>query len=131
MKKIMSLAAFSILLLVGCKDGNNEFNGGWKLISGESNSPYLLEINCDKTCHLTSRTINHGVWSVDESEWVRSDDTISNSGISLTLKDGELSNGKAIYQKIVTNSISSMMKEKEQLDDKQRANDFMRKLDGN
>jgi major membrane immunogen (membrane-anchored lipoprotein) len=131
MKKIISLALFSAILLTGCKGDGNEFNGAWKQINGSSDSPYLLEINCSDTCHVTSRSINNGNWAVIEADWLISDGTINHSGMSLEFNNGKLYGGNLVYQKIDSNNISSMMQEKERMDDKQRANDFMKKLEGN
>lgn len=131
MKKIISLALFSVVILTGCKGEGDEFNGAWKLLNDSPNAPYLLEINCSETCHVTSRSINDGKWTVIESDWLISNNTISHSGTSLDLKDGKLSRGSLTYQKIDSSSVSSMMQEKERMDDKQRANDFMKKLEGN
>ncbi|TLI90753.1 hypothetical protein [Escherichia sp. E4736] len=130
MKKFISVVFLSVMSLSGCKDESKNFSGVWKLTSNESSIPYLLEINCDKACHIISRTLEQGEWDVKESDWSISGDTLNNSGSSLTFKDGRLYNGGKVYSKIRTNNVDSMMREKEREEDKKRDDDFMKKLEG-
>lgn len=130
MNKIIPLVFLSVMSLSACKDENKNFSGVWKLTTDESSVPYLLEINCDETCHITSRSLEQGKWNIKESDWSISGDTLNNSGTSLIFKDGKIYNGGNVYHKIESNDVNSMMKEKERVEDKKRANDFMRKLDG-
>lgn len=124
MKKFIPVVFLSVMSLSGCKDENKIFSGVWKLTSNESSIPYLLEINCDKTCHIISRTLGKDKWDVKESDWSISGDTLNNSGSSLIFKDGMLYNGGKVYSKIETNNVYSMMREKEREEDKKRAQDF-------
>lgn len=128
MKKVIPLVFLLAISVSGCKDESEKFSGVWKLTSDESSVPYLLEINCDKNCHITSRYLEQGEWNIRESDWSISGDTLNNSGSSLIFKDGMLYNGEKVYHKIETNNVDSMMKEKERVEDKKRADDFMRKL---
>lgn len=130
MNRVIPLVFLSVMSLSACKDESKNFSGVWKLTTDESSVPYLLEINCDKTCHIISRSLEQGKWNIRESDWSISGDTLNNSGSSLIFKDGMLYDGAKAYHKIKTNNVDSMMKEKEQVEDKKRANDFMRKLDG-
>lgn len=130
MKKFIPVVFLSVMSLSGCKDESENFSGVWKLTSNESSTPYLLEINCDKACHIISRTLEQGKWDVKESDWSISGDTLNNSGSSLTFKDGRLYNGGKVYSKIRTNNVDSMMREKEREEDKKRDDDFMKKLEG-
>ena len=130
MNRVIPLVFLSVMSLSACKDESKNFSGVWKLTTDETSVPYLLVVNCDETCHITSRSLEKGEWNIRESDWFISGDTLNNSGSSLIFKDGMLYDGAKVYHKIETNNVDSMMKEKERVEDKKRANDFMRKLDG-
>lgn len=131
MKKIIPMFFLSLMSLSGCNDESKIFSGVWKLTSNESSIPYLLEINCDKTCHIISRTLEKGGWNVKESDWSISGNALNNSGSSLIFKDGVLYDGDGVYSKIETNNVDSMMREKEREEGKKRAQDFWDHAVGN
>lgn len=106
---LLSGILLGALVLSGCKDNGDKFNGNWKAVSTSEGKPLLkwmderMSISCkDNSCHVVNKDFNSGTWFTSESDWkIDNATTLSIGGgiESMHLDNGKIHGSNRIYEK--------------------------------
>ncbi len=108
---LVSGILLGVLVLSGCNDNGEKFNGNWKAVSTSEGKPLLkwmderMSISCkDNSCHVVSKVFNSGTWFTSESDWKIDNATtisIGNGTESMHIENEKIHRSNRIYEKQV------------------------------